>query len=109
MVGAPGVEVKDVGGGVVEFSWQMNTGEGDKARSSMTLKLALEKVSLGHRRVGHSGGSYRSGAAVRANPLLGEAGGGLRREMRTAIAIFLPGRLANPWGPGCYLAPGAHW
>jgi len=42
---APRVEVKDVGG-VHRVLVQMNTGEGDKARSSLTLKLPLAKVSL---------------------------------------------------------------
>ena len=42
---APRVEVKDVGG-VHGVLVQMNTGEGDKARSSLTLKLPLAKVSL---------------------------------------------------------------
>jgi hypothetical protein len=42
---APRVEVKDVGG-VRGVLVQMNTGEGDKARSSLTLKLPLAKVSL---------------------------------------------------------------
>lgn len=42
---APRVEVKEVGG-VRGVLVQMNTGEGDKARSSLTLKLPLAKVSL---------------------------------------------------------------
>ncbi len=42
---APRVEVKDVGG-VHGVLVQMNTGDGDKARSSLTLKLPLAKVSL---------------------------------------------------------------
>jgi hypothetical protein len=42
---APRVEVKEVGG-VRGVLVQMNTGEGDKARSSLILKLPLEKVSL---------------------------------------------------------------
>ncbi|HSS48552.1 MAG TPA: hypothetical protein VLX28_06370, partial [Thermoanaerobaculia bacterium] len=42
---APRVEVKDVGG-VRGVLVQMNSGEGDKARSSLTLKLPLAKVSL---------------------------------------------------------------
>jgi hypothetical protein len=42
---APRVEVKDIGG-VRGVLVQMNTGEGDKARSSLTLKLPLDKVSL---------------------------------------------------------------
>ncbi|MFY9825195.1 MAG: hypothetical protein WAM82_27705 [Thermoanaerobaculia bacterium] len=42
---APRVEVRDVGG-VRGVLVQMNTGEGDKARSSLILKLPLEKVSL---------------------------------------------------------------
>ncbi|HEX4962386.1 MAG TPA: hypothetical protein VF173_16230 [Thermoanaerobaculia bacterium] len=42
---APRVEVKEVGG-VRGVLVQMNTGEGDKARSSLTLKLPLEKVSV---------------------------------------------------------------
>jgi hypothetical protein len=42
---APRVEVKDVGG-VRGVLVQMNTGEGAKARSSLTLKLPLAKVSL---------------------------------------------------------------
>jgi len=42
---APRVEVKDVGG-VRGVLVQMNSGEGDKARSSLTLKLPLDKVSV---------------------------------------------------------------
>jgi hypothetical protein len=42
---APRVEVKEVGG-VRGVLVQMNTGEGDKARSSLILKLPLDKVSL---------------------------------------------------------------
>jgi hypothetical protein len=42
---APRVEVKEVGG-VRGVLVQMNTGEGDKARSSLILKLPLGKVSL---------------------------------------------------------------
>src|SRR5258708_35902496 len=42
---APRVEVKDVGG-VRGVLVQMNTGEGDKARSSLILKLPLGKVSV---------------------------------------------------------------
>jgi|SRR6185312_4926529 len=42
---APRVEVKEVGG-VRGVLVQMNTGEGDKARSSLTLKLPLAKVSV---------------------------------------------------------------
>ena len=42
---APRVEVKDVGG-VRGVLVQMNTGEGAKARSSLTLKLPLDKVSV---------------------------------------------------------------
>jgi len=42
---APRVEVKEIGG-VRGVLVQMNTGEGDKARSSLTLKLPLLKVSL---------------------------------------------------------------
>ena len=42
---APRVEVKDVGG-VRGILVQMNTGEGDKARSSLILKLPLGKVSV---------------------------------------------------------------
>jgi hypothetical protein len=42
---APRVEVKEVGG-VRGVLVQMNTGEGDKARRSLILKLPLEKVSV---------------------------------------------------------------
>lgn len=42
---APRVEVKEVGG-VRGVLVQMDTGEGDKARSSLILKLPLEKVSV---------------------------------------------------------------
>ncbi len=42
---APRVEVKEVGG-VRGVLVQMSTGEGDKARTSLTLKLPLAKVSV---------------------------------------------------------------
>jgi hypothetical protein len=42
---APRVEVKEVGG-VRGVLVQMDTGEGDKARSSLILKLPLDKVSV---------------------------------------------------------------
>ncbi|HEX3554825.1 MAG TPA: hypothetical protein VIA62_16505 [Thermoanaerobaculia bacterium] len=42
---APRVELKDLGG-VRGLLVQMDTGEGDKARSSLILKLPLDKVSL---------------------------------------------------------------
>ena len=108
---APRVEVREVGG-VRGVLVQMDSGEGDKARSTLTLKLPLANCLARLHRLRHQAGVPEDAAALRADPPLGAAGrAGRRREEAVGLRPMPVHPYQGRWptlGARVFLAPGAH-